>query len=123
MSSNGSSDGTTVPKYVSPDGVFADLFDALSHHRRRFVLHVLRDGNEPMSLETLGAYTAAWERDQSPENVADEHVERVSASLYHAHLPKLREKNLVEFDRAERVVSLADGEATEQYRNLTAALA
>lgn len=122
MSSTSSSGDDAIPEYVEPDGVFDELFDALANHRCRFVLHHLQDGDGPMSLATLGEYTAAWERDESPEDVAEEYVERVSASLYHAHLPKLREKNLVEFDRVEHVVSLADGETTERYRNLTAAL-
>lgn len=83
---------------VGVDGVDAErLFEALAHERRQHVLAVLRDDEESASLSELAVAVARreTEEDVDPER---ETVERVHTSLYHWHVPKLADANLVEYD-------------------------
>lgn len=81
-----------------------DLFDALSHARRRFVLQHLRSSDRPVSVDDLSSELAAWEDDASSNHASG----RVALSLLHVHLPKLADAGLVEYDEQWRRVALAD---------------
>lgn len=74
------------------------MFEALAHERRRYLLYTLIEG-EASSLEELAARMTAWEQDVPPSNVDETDVERVYASLYHAHVPKLADLEVIEFDQ------------------------
>lgn len=73
------------------------IFGVLSHPRRRYVLYYLRD-RETVRTGELAERVAAWERDQSVDEVAGGDVERVETDLRHTHLPKLADYGLVEYD-------------------------
>ena len=92
------------------------LFEALSHARRRYLLYTLTDGNDEDSLGDLAREIAAWERDSHPDRVADEAVERVEQSLYHAHVPKLADLDIVEYEDADEVLVRARN--TEQVQSV-----
>ena len=86
---------------------FDDLFDALSHRRRRTVLTLLRSHGE-MGVTSLADHIVADERAELAEAARDDEVTRVKVSLFHQHLPKLDDVGLVDFDSAARHVSLTD---------------
>jgi len=79
-----------------------DVVDALANGRRRAALCYLfrRDGTVP--LADLSAHVASREQDRA----TDVSPASISAALVHAHLPKLAEVDLVEYDRTARQVSL-----------------
>ena len=79
------------------------LFALLTHRRRRRVLAVLRDAEEPLTLEEVAAELAG--RWGDPER---EHLDRVRLSLHHWHLPKLAAAGAVDYDAGERTVSLSE---------------
>lgn len=78
-------------------------FDLLSDARRRGVLYAL-ELNERTNLDTLGERLARWERKAGRTTTADE----IRTSLVHAHLPRLADAGVVEFDAATGTVEATD---------------
>lgn len=77
-----------------------ELFEALTHRRRRRVLALLRGADGPTSLSEVAAELAADEE-------CDDPADRVEISLYHRHVPKLEAAGLVAFDADRRTLTLA----------------
>lgn len=78
-------------------------FDLLSESRRRGVLYSL-ELSERTTLDTLSERLARWERKAGRATaVAD-----VRTSLVHAHLPRLADAGVVEFDRATGAIEATD---------------
>ena len=76
-----------------------ELFEALTHRRRRRVLGLLRSAGEPMSLSAVAEELAA-------DAECDDPVERIEITLYHRHVPKLEETDLVAFDADRKTLRL-----------------
>lgn len=91
------------------------MFDALAHERRRYLLYTLLN-DDTWSLLDLARRLAAWEADVSEADVDDELVQRVYVSLYHAHVPKLADLDIIEFDRETE--TLTRGKNAEQILNV-----
>lgn len=92
------------------------LFELLSADRRRQVLLLLNETESiqlPDGLLTRGHVRqrqAAGEHPASPDGPAagdheDEPTRGLEIELYHDHLPKLENEDLIEWDRESRVVS------------------
>lgn len=81
------------------------LFDALADERRRAVLDALSAAEQPVDVHRLAERVAARERrgDDAGRPPRDA-VRRALVSLHHAHLPKLADAGLVEYDADARVV-------------------
>lgn len=88
------------------------VFKALSHPRRRYLLYTLiQNGNEER-LTDLAAKIAAWEADIPVDEVADAERDRVYVSLYHNHIPKLAENDILDYDEGDETIVRATN--TEQ---------
>ena len=85
-----------------------ELFDLLSNRRRRFVLHALKRMEEPVELTELSTYVAAWEMEMEPEEIDSEDRRSVHVTLRRTHLPKLDEKNVIQFNESENTIRSAD---------------
>lgn len=83
-----------------------EFHQALSNERRRLVLAALRDEEGPLLLTDLARDVV--EREPSVEPPTDEAVQRCRISLYHCHLPKLAEAELITFDADRKVTSLTE---------------
>jgi hypothetical protein len=83
------------------------VYEALGHPRRRYLCYSLL-GDEDPSLSELATKIAAWENDVSEEAVEDSVQERVYVSLYHAHVPKLVDDGIVDFDEATETLTAAE---------------
>lgn len=83
-----------------------DVFVALANHRRRYALRYLLEGGEPVAPDELAAALATVEADAGPGSVSDDDRHAMRVSLHHAHLPKLREAALVEYDDDRETVAL-----------------
>jgi hypothetical protein len=81
------------------------VYDALADCRRRYVLHCLKTARTPMALADLADEIVRWETDTAPTEVQAER-ERIYTSLYHRHLPKLADADLISFDVTDKRVSL-----------------
>lgn len=84
-----------------------ELLRVLADRRRRYVLQCLKTAKTPMALADLADDLVRWELDAEPTAVQDER-ERIYISLYHHHLPKLAEHDLVSFDLNQKLVSLGE---------------
>lgn len=82
------------------------VFDLLSSSRRRFILHHLRNRDEPVELGELATELAAWENNEQIEDVTEQQRKRVYVSLYQTHIPKLEEAGLVSYDSDSGEVTL-----------------
>lgn len=81
-----------------------DMFEALAHQRRRYLLYSMLDG-DGCSLRELAGRVADWESSSDGDDADEDDVERVYASLYHAHVPKLADLGIVEFDRRDETIA------------------
>jgi len=87
----------------APEAEWDDVLECLAHDRRRVVLSVLVDHGGAIGRRNLARRTVARERDASRTAVSRDAVDEALASLYHVHLPKLRDAGLVVDDGLETV--------------------
>lgn len=97
------SDWSLSPVVLESDFVFT----MLAHPRRRYVCYRLVERSE-WSLDTLATRIAAWEADVPADAVADEAEEEVYVSLYHSHVPKLVDADVVTFDADAETITPAE---------------
>ena len=81
------------------------VFEILSSSRRRHVLSMLRQRDEPVAMMTLAADIGARENDIRPEAVDPTERKRIYVSLYQTHVPKLETAGLAEYDSTTGTVS------------------
>ncbi|WP_227375915.1 DUF7344 domain-containing protein [Haladaptatus halobius] len=112
-------DGTTPP--ASEEAVFDTLLDVLSYSRRRQILSRLDSGRTPMSLANLADEIVVHERDAPLAEIPARDVKQVYMSLYHSHVPRLEDADLVEYDQERDAVSLRErSPVVDRYEALVA---
>lgn len=88
---------------AAPEAEWDDVLECLAHDRRRVVLSVLVDHGDAIGRRNLARRTLARERDAPTSSLSANDVDAALTSLYHVHLPKLREAGLVVDDGLETV--------------------
>lgn len=89
------------------------VFKALSHPRRRYIVYSLLS-NTQWTLTELARKLVAWERDIREEAVTDHDRDRMYISLYHAHIPKLVDLEILKFeDDGDEEIIVADEHAVQ----------
>ena len=83
-----------------PDEVFA----ALSHPRRRYLLYAVANHEGGETLATLAAEIAAREGDKPIDEVTDDERKLVHISLHHSHVPKLVDLGVISHHEKDDVV-------------------
>lgn len=96
-----------------PAGSLDGIFELLRPERRRNALYALYQRADAVAVADLAEAVASRE-DADPE--------RVTAALYHVHLPKLAAAGVVDFDREEGRVRLAD-RSDDRFRRYLASAA
>lgn len=86
----------------------AAIHSCLSHKRRRYVLYRLQNRKRPQALADLAEHVAAQESDTENRETDRGIVKDVYLSLYHRHVPKLEEGNLVEYSQDADTVELIE---------------
>lgn len=76
------------------------LFDALANERRRRVLSILCEYDATVALADLADEVAVREKKQPITEIPPGEVKRVYMLLYHSHIPKMADANLVRYDQA-----------------------
>jgi hypothetical protein len=99
---NNESTGHAVP--VCPD----DVFDAISHQRRRRVIMSLARAHEPVPAGDLAVELAAIEEEVDPSTVSGEDRARVYVSLIQSHLPRLDDLGIADYDEQSKRVTPTD---------------
>lgn len=109
---DGPGDASAGDRPPSPDVLGLDhVYRALAHPRRRYLCYTLL-GGASWSLSDLATRIAAWENGASEDAVTECQRQRVIVSLYHAHVPKLVDDDIVAFDEASETIRPA-GNATQ----------
>jgi len=75
-----------------------EVFDVLSHRRRRFALHYLVQRGET-DLGELAEYVAAWENDKSVAELTTSERKHAYSALQQTHLPRMDDVGVVEFNK------------------------
>jgi hypothetical protein len=82
-----------------------DAFHILQNARRRAVLrYVLESDQRSFVMGNLAEEVAAWEHETTVARLDSDQRQRVYISLYQAHLPKLADHGIVEYDQHRGVV-------------------
>lgn len=83
------------------------LFDVVGDTRRRYVVHCLKQRDEPMTVRDLAEQVAAWENGKAIEELTSKERKRVYVSLYQSHLSTLDDDGIVEYDADRGTVELS----------------
>lgn len=83
------------------------VFDLLSSQRRRYALACLSE-HESLSLADLADEVTRYERNTPISEIPEEDVLRVYTSLWHTHIPKLAESDVVTYDQDRDLVRLGE---------------
>lgn len=94
------------------------MFRALADTRRRSALSCLQK-HHTVTLPDLAEHVAEQELETDVTAISDEWVRDVYFSLYHKHVPKLEEANLVQYEQSEDLVVKTEqvGEALVEVRD------
>ena len=87
-------------------GDFETALELLVDERRRQVLLTLRECDSTVSLDELALRVASRTQESTVGGESQELTDRVKTSLHHAHLPKLHDANVVEYDVDQGTVAL-----------------
>jgi predicted transcriptional regulator len=79
------------------------VFEALAHPRRRYLIYTLLE-KDAWSLTELSEKIAAWEYDVHADAVTETDRDNVYVSLWHAHVPRLEDDDIVEFDSEDETI-------------------
>lgn len=90
-------------------------FRLLSNQRRRYVLGILAERDEEVSLQTL-ATVLAERLDESGDE--DATYQSIYVSLYQNHVPRLADAGAVHYDEETRTVRIAHTATTRQLLTL-----
>jgi hypothetical protein len=88
-----------------------EIFESLTHPRRRYAIRCLEDYGKSMALADLADEIAAWENDAPLTEVSAEEVKQIYLSLYHKHVPKLDSAGVVRYEQERDMVQLTDDTA------------
>jgi hypothetical protein len=87
-----------------------EVFDLLSNHRRRYVIHFCKQRETPVEIGEIAEQVAAWENDKTVEEIDHAERKRVYTSLQQTHLPTLADSEMIRYENG--TVELTD-RATE----------
>ncbi|VTT87314.1 hypothetical protein DM2_648 [Halorubrum sp. DM2] len=106
---------TGQEKYDAPEK--DELYDLLSSHRRRYVLHYCKQTEEPVTLSELAEQVTAWEHDKTVPEITSSERKRVYTSLQQTHLDRLENAGLVEYD-GDEVSLTSDAKGLDVYLDI-----
>ncbi|WP_136718488.1 DUF7344 domain-containing protein [Halorientalis salina] len=81
------------------------LYDLLANQRRRYAISCLQDHGS-IALPDLADEVVCYENDAPITEIPEKEVLRVYSTLWHAHIPKLAEAGVVEYDQEQDIVTL-----------------
>ncbi|RKD94920.1 DUF7344 domain-containing protein [Halopiger aswanensis] len=91
-----------------------EAFRILASADRQLVLHELVEAEDPTRIGAISRQVAARRHRTPPQQIDEDKVERARIRLIHSHLPRLQERGIIDVDRAENEISLAESDATAQ---------
>ena len=100
--------GTNLSEFDAGGDGQDDLFNTLSHPRRRFMFHLLQTAETPVGVEELTTELVAWEAQRSTPNRSNGSRDAIETSLVHNHLPMMDQAGLVMYDVTGQTVALGN---------------
>ncbi len=91
----------------SPEVDASVAVSLLRHRRRLHLLDCLHEHDEPVALPDLADEIAVREHGTDLTAIEPEHVKEIYLSLYHTHVPKLKDIGLLLYDQEQDLVSTA----------------
>jgi DNA-binding transcriptional ArsR family regulator len=91
-----------------------EVFAALGHPRRRYLLYTLVNESSEETLSELATKLAAWEQDKPTSEVTDDERQDVHISLYHSHIPKLADLGVLDYHEKGDIIVRARNTAQVQ---------
>ena len=88
------------------------VFEALAHSRRRYLCYSLLSSRR-WTLTELATKLVAWERNIAEEDVTEFNRDHMYVSLFHAHVPKLVELDIVEYEIGLEEIIIASTNAPQ----------
>jgi hypothetical protein len=85
-----------------------EVFELLQNQRRRQVLRYLRENEAPVRIGELAEHIAAKECDKEPRRVSSQERKRVYVGLYQCHLPKMDDRDAVDYNKPRGVLEPGD---------------
>lgn len=82
------------------------VHDLLAARRRRYTLYCLYMYATPMGLPDVAEQVTMWEHGVSSGELLDERL-RTYNDLYHSHVPKLADADVIVYSQEEDVLDLA----------------
>jgi len=83
-----------------------ERFEILKNERRRLVLRLLKESDEPMKLTDLADEVTAIENETNVDAITSEQRKRVYVGLYQFHLPKMEKMDVIEYDQDRGDIAL-----------------
>lgn len=90
-----------------------EIFELLANERRRHVLACLFE-HDSLPLPDLADEVALREHNAPLPQIPEDDVLQVYLSLWHSHIPKLADANVVTYHQARDIVELAENAAPLQ---------
>lgn len=84
------------------------IFSLLRNHRRRMVIRYLSERDGQGTIGMLAEHLAAEENGITVQEVSSSERKRTYIALYQVHLPKLADYGVIEFNKAQGAVELAE---------------
>lgn len=88
----------------APAAPLTSALDILTNERRRHVLRVVGDQGEAMTLPDVADEVAVREYGRPLPDIEPETVTEIYISIYHDHLPRLVDANLLAYDQERDLV-------------------
>lgn len=84
------------------------VFRVLAHPRRRRILYYLTTCNYAVPLKELIDKVVIQEAEPHKENLPADVYGQIALDLHHTQIPKLAEAGVIEYNKQEKLVALAD---------------
>lgn len=102
--------GSELDELTTPDGGHTPLnriLISLQVNRRRYLLYYLQE-EDSCDLDDAAQHVAAWEQGCDLSDVPPKIHDRIQMELYHIHLPKLEQLNIIDYDKRSGGIRLRD---------------
>lgn len=91
------------------------MLEVLSNQRRRFVIHHLKQQEEPVTVSALAEQVASWEYGKPVSDLSHQEKKRVRNALRQFHLSKMDEYGFIEFDPDDGTAALTDAASSTNF--------
>lgn len=86
------------------DGGMNALFEVFTNKRRRYILYYVYEIAKPVTIEEIAEYVLVQEAETDVTDLSEKELQPCVLDIYHSHLPKLEQANVVDYDPRSHTV-------------------